>query len=133
MDHINRFGEIHPQPARGKPPYIPLVEDEYGMAREEDESVDPDWSHDPRSESAHEKHVEEVKAFTPDEKIKEEADLALYLSPDVGADEIELKVEAGVVSMYGRVHNRRQKIAAERCIEKIPMVEDILNYLEIRL
>jgi osmotically-inducible protein OsmY len=133
MDHINRFGEIHPRPARGQAPYIPLVEDEYGMTREEDESLDPDWSHDPRSESAHEKHVEEVKAFTPDAKIKDQVELALYLSPEVNSDEITIKVEAGVVSLKGNVVNRKQKIAAERCIEQIPAVEDILNYLEIRL
>ena len=132
MDHINRFGETHPRPARGAAPYIPLVEDEFGMTREEDESLDPDWSHDPRSESAHEKHMEELKIFTPDKKIKEQADLALYLSPDVGADEIEISVEAGVVTMHGWVNNRRQKVAAERCLEQLPMVEDILNYLEIR-
>ena len=133
MEHINRFGEIHPRPARGQPPYIPLVEDEYGMTREEDESIDPDWSHDPRSESAHEKHIENLKKFTPDEKIKDQVDLALYLSPDVNSEDIVISVDAGVVSLRGRVHNRRQKMAAERCIEQLPMVEDILNYLEISL
>lgn len=132
MDHINRYGEIHPRPARGRPPYIPLAEDEYGMAREEDESIDPDWSHDPRSESAYEKHLAGEKTFTPDTKLKEQVDLALYLSSEVNSDEITVRVESGVVQLKGRVINRKQKVAAERCIEQIPMVEDILNYLEIR-
>lgn len=133
MESINRFGEIHPRPARGRPPYIPVVEDEYGMTREEDEGIDPDWSHDPRSESAHEKHVErELNQWMPDTEIKDKAALSLYLDPSVNAEEIEVFVDAGVVSLRGFVSNRGQKIEAERCIEQLPYVEDILNYLEIK-
>lgn len=132
MEHINRFGEIHPRPAKGPAPYTPIVEDEYGMFREEDESIDPDWSHDPRSTSAHEKHIErDTERWDSDTKIKERALLALYLNPEVNSERIEISVDAGVVSLHGMVLSRRQKIEAERCIEYLPFIEDILNYLEI--
>lgn len=133
MEHINRFGEVHPRPAKGRPPYVPIVEDEYGMTREEDEGADPDWSHDPRSTSAHEKHIEsDANHQELDVKLKQQALLALYLDPEVNADSIQISVEAGVVSLRGTVVNRRQKVAAERCIEYLPLVEDILNYLAIK-
>lgn len=51
MNHINRHGEINPKPAKGKAPVVPQTQ------QEQDEKIsDPDWSHDPRSEAAHEKH-----------------------------------------------------------------------------
>ncbi len=56
MNHINRYGELNPKPAKGKAPAVPQLTTE-----EEEENLNPDWSHDPRSESAYEKHPDEVE------------------------------------------------------------------------
>lgn len=130
--HINRYGEAQVRPAVGTSSLTPIYEDEYGMTREQGiEEVD--WSHDPRSESASEKHYGQgPKGWLPDEGIKQKASVALYLTPDVDASEIEVSVKDGCVILEGLVKNRDQKRAAERCIEFLPGVEDVFNKLVIK-
>lgn len=131
-NHMNRYGEGHARPAVGKPSLVSVYEDEYGMTREEGfEEVD--WSHDPRSESAGEKHYGKgPKGWPPSEVIKQKVSVALYLSPEVDASEIEVNVENGCVILSGSVKNRDQKRAAEHCIEFLPGVEDVMNKLVIK-
>jgi osmotically-inducible protein OsmY len=132
-DHINRYGEAHARPARGKVSLRTAYEDELGMTRDEAYEEEVDWSHDPRSESAREKHYGKgPKGWLPDASIKQKVSVALYLSPDVDASEIEVKVEQGCVILDGSVKNRRQKRSAEECIENLPDVADVLNRLVIK-
>lgn len=97
------------------------------------EDLNPDWSHDPRSEAAHEKHLEVLSMdFTPDEKIKEKALMALYLNPEVDGSHISIDVNDGVVSLRGFVKDRMEKIQAQKSVEELKSVEDIQNLLEIK-
>jgi osmotically-inducible protein OsmY len=131
--HINRFGEGRAKPAHGKVSLRSTYEDEFGMTRDEGYEREVDWSHDPRSESAREKHYGKgPKGWLPDSGIKQKVSVALYLNPDVDASEIEVSVEQGRVILDGSVKNRRQKRAAEECIENLPDVADVLNRLVIK-
>lgn len=98
-NHINRYGESHIKPAYGK----------YGMVRDKDiETVD--WTHDPRSESFSERHYGKgPKGWLPDETIKKNASLALYLNPYVDAREIVVSVKNDCVILKGFIKNRFQK------------------------
>ena len=132
MNSPNRYGEANVKPAKGKIEDALFSEDEYGMKREES-ADDPDWSHDPRSESSHEKHhtlVPQVKKA--DVEITEGLSLALYLNPDINGSEITVHFSSGVVTLSGFVHTRGEKMEAERTVEKMKSVEDVLNQLQIR-
>lgn len=131
--HINRYGEAHARPAVGKLSLRSVYEDELGMTRDEGYEEEVDWSHDPRSESAREKHYGKgPKGWIPDEGIKQKVSVTLYLTPEVDASEIEVKVDQGCVILEGSVKDRRQKRAAEQCIENLPNVTDVLNKLVIK-
>lgn len=131
-NHINRYGEKHATPAFGRLPSHITYQDEYGMNREE-EVEEVDWTHDPRSESAREKHFGKgPKGWEPDAGLKQKASIALYLNPFVDASEIEVSVENRCVFLTGTVHNRIQKKSAEYCIDDIPGVEDVINKLVIK-
>ncbi len=121
-NHINRNGESHIKPAYGT----------YGMVRDKDiETVD--WTHDPRSESFSERHYGKgPKGWLPDETIKKNASLALYLNPYVDAREIVVSVKNDCVILKGFIKNRFQKKAAERCVENVPGVIDVYNELVLK-
>lgn len=122
-NHINRYGETHIRPV-----YI----DEYGMSRQE-YSRAVDWSHDPRSQSWREKHFGKgPKGWPGDDNIKQRASLALYYSPEVDASKVQVEVVDGIVMLEGCVLNRNQKKSAERCIDSLPGVKDVMNKLVIR-
>lgn len=147
-NHYNRYGEKDVRPGhfqhsggigslyRGhdEAPYIsmPTFEDEFGMTREE-EVVDIDWSHDPRSESFSEKHYGKGPRNWPsEESILQMVSERLFFSQEVDARDIEIRFKDGTIILKGTVPDRRQKKAAERWIENIPGVEDIQNLLELR-
>ncbi|MBA2404619.1 MAG: BON domain-containing protein [Bdellovibrionales bacterium] len=131
-NHINRYGEGRAHAAQGVASRPAVFEDEYGMQREQEET-DLDWSHDPRSESAREKHYGKgPKNWLTDESIKYKVSLALYLTPEVDATKIEVQVEQGRVTLSGPIRDRKQKKAAEECIDTIPGVSDIFNKLVIQ-
>ena len=76
--------------------------------------------------------IEDHKGWRPsDEKIKEEVCETLYQNPDFDASEIEVSVEEGCVSLIGYVEDRETKRLAERLIENIVGVHDVLNELRI--
>lgn len=145
-EHYNRYGEKDVRPGHfqhgggigslysGHPTTsqisMPTYQDEYGMNRN-DEPLE--WSHDPRSEAAHEKHYGKgPRAWLTPERIKERVSEALYFSPEVDASDIDIEIEEGCVVLRGIVDDRKQKKAAERRIENIPGVDDVRNELRIR-
>jgi osmotically-inducible protein OsmY len=67
-----------------------------------------------------------------DERIKEDACDALYLSPDVDASEIEVKVIDNCIFLQGSVPDRFTKRLAEQCVEEVEGVDDIRNELHIK-
>lgn len=66
-----------------------------------------------------------------DDRILEDVSDALYRCYEVDATEIEVSVEAGVVTLKGFVDSRISKKAAEMTIESIPGVRDVNNQLVI--
>lgn len=66
-----------------------------------------------------------------DERIREEACEALYLDRRIDASEIEVAVEAGIITLQGQVDSRDTKRAVERCVEDIPGVTDVQNRLRV--
>jgi len=131
-NHLNRYGESKVKAGLGHTCSPLIYEDEYGMRRAE-EFDEIDWSHDPRSESAKERHYKRVtqNGFT-DESIKNQVEMALYLSPEVDASKIKVKVFQGCVILTGSVKNRKQKKAAEFCIDSIKGIVDIFNSVDLK-
>lgn len=66
-----------------------------------------------------------------DERIREEVNLALFIDHVVDASDIEVKVSEGVVTLEGTVPNRAMKKAAERSVERLAGVVDVINRLRI--
>jgi osmotically-inducible protein OsmY len=67
-----------------------------------------------------------------DERIREEASDALTDDHYVDASEIEVRVEAGIVTLSGVVEDRRMKRAAEDCVERVRGVVDVKNELKVK-
>jgi osmotically-inducible protein OsmY len=126
----NRFGEKNISIPSHDPTSL-IYEDEYGMTREE-EVEELDWSHDPRSESFNEGHSQErFKDNITDDFISQHTRIALSLSPELTTQFIEVKVIQGCVYLDGFVQSRRQKKAAENCVENLCGVTDVFNRLNI--
>jgi len=66
-----------------------------------------------------------------DERIREEVCEALYRDTEIDASSIEVTVEDGCVCLRGSVEDRDTKRSAERCVENLSGVEDVLNELRI--
>lgn len=66
------------------------------------------------------------------ERIYDEVCEALTSSPDVDAQNIEVNVEDGIVTLTGTVLGRKMKREAENAIERIIGVDDIINLLSTR-
>jgi osmotically-inducible protein OsmY len=66
-----------------------------------------------------------------DDQIVEEASQRLEHDGHVDASEIEVTAENGVVHLRGTVHDREMKRRAERCIESVYGVHDVMNELSI--
>lgn len=64
-----------------------------------------------------------------DDRIMEDVNETLYLSPDVDASDIEVSVKDGCVYFKGTVHDRRMKRMAELEVENISGVKDVQNLL----
>lgn len=67
-----------------------------------------------------------------DARIYEDVCEALLNDRHVDASDIEVEVQAGLVTLRGTVENRIMKKEAESCIEDVSGVEDILNLLQIQ-
>lgn len=67
-----------------------------------------------------------------DDRIKEEVNLALFVDHVVDASDMEVHVENGVVFLRGNVFNRAMKKAAERSVERLVGVVDVVNELKIQ-
>lgn len=65
------------------------------------------------------------------QRIREDACEALTRSPHIDATEIELNVEDGIVTLTGTVESRRIKKEAERVVETVLGVEDVVNLLKM--
>lgn len=63
------------------------------------------------------------------ERIREDACDALTCNARVDATEIDVSVEDGIVTLTGKVDSRKMKKEAERAVEGIPGVEDVVNLL----
>lgn len=66
-----------------------------------------------------------------DERIREDVSDALYLSYDVDAQDIEVEVDRGLVTLRGSVENRDMKWAAEDAVENVSGVIDVQNLLDV--
>lgn len=66
-----------------------------------------------------------------DDRIREDVCEALYQDYFVDASEIEVDAKDGCVSLTGRVETREEKREAERCIEWIPGIIDIINEIRV--
>ncbi len=66
------------------------------------------------------------------EKIYEDVCEALMRSPDVDAQDIEVSVEEGLVTLTGTVLGRKMKRRAEEVVESILGVEDVINMLSLQ-
>lgn len=64
-----------------------------------------------------------------DQRIKEEVNLALFVDHIVDASDIEVSVKDRVVTLKGTVLNRAMKRAAERSVERLAGVADVMNRL----
>lgn len=67
-----------------------------------------------------------------DERVFEDVCEALFLSPNVDASDIEVKVKEGIVYLHGNVDRRESKRFAELAIENISGVHDVQNQLIIQ-
>lgn len=67
-----------------------------------------------------------------DARIYEDVCETLLNDRQVDASDIEVEVQSGLVTLRGSVDNRAMKKEAERCIEEVSGVEDILNLLKIQ-
>lgn len=67
-----------------------------------------------------------------DDRIREDACEALFASIWVDATDIEVEVHEGYLSLNGKTQDRAQKKAAEACVENLPGVKDVLNYLTLK-
>ncbi len=72
------------------------------------------------------------KNYNPDKRIWEEVCLNLTFHPSVDASEIDVNVHEGVVILSGLIWSRKMKRTAEKCIENIAGVRDIINRLQIK-
>lgn len=63
------------------------------------------------------------------ERLREDVCEALTRSPEVDARDIDVSVEDGVVTLTGKVLSRKMKKAADRAIDGIPGIEDVINLL----
>lgn len=107
---MNRFGEEKIRPV---------------TSRIHDEKA-PDWSHDPRSESAHETSSI-IKEEVSDEDIY--ADVLRILEGRV--ENLEIIVKDGVVRASGIVNTRKEKKQLQEELEELNGVKDLLNQLQI--
>jgi hypothetical protein len=67
-----------------------------------------------------------------DERIQEEVCEILSRHPQVDATDIEVSFADGVVTLAGVVPDRRMKQTAERAIETVWGVEDVLNRIRVQ-
>lgn len=67
-----------------------------------------------------------------DDKVKEDACDALYMSSEVDATNIEVKVIDNCIYLQGTVEDRYTKRLAEQCVESVQGADDIRNELRIR-
>jgi hypothetical protein len=64
-----------------------------------------------------------------DQDIFHEVCEALTDNPKLDASEIEVDIEDGCVRLRGQVSDRMDKREAERCVEYLPGVKDVMNEL----
>jgi osmotically-inducible protein OsmY len=66
-----------------------------------------------------------------DDRIRADIQQRLEQADDVAAEEIEVDVEAGAVTLSGRVATRDMKHAAEEHAERVPGVQRVHNRLHV--
>lgn len=67
-----------------------------------------------------------------DERIQEEINEELTRHPDLDATDVEVRVDAGTVSLSGMVDSRHAKRLAEDICESVSGVQDVENQLRVR-
>ena len=66
-----------------------------------------------------------------DQQLIEEVCQRLERHGDVDASEIDVKCDNGVVTLEGKVDDRRTKRLVEECAESVYGVDDVMNHLEV--
>lgn len=66
-----------------------------------------------------------------DDRIREDAMARLRMNEDIDANEIEVWVEAGSVTLSGAVENRHMKHIARDIVESVPGVASVHNRLRV--
>jgi hypothetical protein len=69
----------------------------------------------------------------PDDRITEDVCRTLTDNPDVDASDIIVRVEGGVVTLTGTVHDRYERRVAEDAICEVWGVQDVRNHLRVGL
>lgn len=126
---INRFGEQNIRPD--------YYEDELGMRHPRVEGLERhvEWSRDPRSEASSEKHYrgKGPKNFIRnDESLREEVCEALLMNPDLDPENLEVKVNEGVVFLSGHVRVPEDRYLAEDLARDISGVNEVVNHISRR-
>jgi osmotically-inducible protein OsmY len=67
-----------------------------------------------------------------DERLEEEVNQALMDDDDIDADEVQVEVSNGEVTLTGTVADRQQKRCAEDCAERVSGVTEVQNHLRVR-
>jgi hypothetical protein len=67
-----------------------------------------------------------------DDRIHDDVQLRLEQADDVNTSELEVSVEAGVVTLSGRVATREMRAAAVDIAERVPGVQRVKNDLHIQ-
>ena len=66
-----------------------------------------------------------------DERIREDVCERLMEHHDIDASEIDVSVQAGIVSFSGKVSSKRMKYEAEDVAEKVSGVKEVQNQLRV--
>jgi hypothetical protein len=67
-----------------------------------------------------------------DTRIEEDVNEALTRDPDVDASDVEVKVQAGEVTLMGEVGSREEKRRAEDLAEQVSGVRDVHNQIKVK-
>lgn len=67
-----------------------------------------------------------------DERIRDDANEALYMDQHIDATDIEVEVKDGVITLSGTVNSRFAKRHAEDCVHHLAGVQDVNNTIRVQ-
>ncbi|MBA2405408.1 MAG: BON domain-containing protein [Bdellovibrionales bacterium] len=112
-----------------------LLQEDGEIGRRLDHTRDKtEWNYDRNFHRGEENYYGKgPKDYWPsDERIKEKACEALFKDNLIDASEMEVTVLDGVVTLKGKVSDRKTKRMAEDCLYQIFGVENVINRLTLK-